>query len=171
MAYILVSLSASLYEAEHPTKFVFSQDRPNWVYTCGVIVVFIFTIFNKLISSQTNAWKWKCIQHHHSPGFFLVWWYRALSHRIAVYHWSAAFFSLHSNLLQQDQPRPTKSVFHVRLLVIGCYFLICGHIGCVILVTLLALIHGLICFLIFPTMMKSSSKTIWFPTGNFQGLD
>lgn len=33
------------------TNFVFRQDRPNRVYTCAVVVVFIFTIFNKPVEN------------------------------------------------------------------------------------------------------------------------
>lgn len=51
-----------------------------------------------------------------------------------------------------------KSVLLVHLSPIGGHFLVCGHIGCVILITLLALIHGFICFLIFSTKTETSSK-------------
>lgn len=52
-----------------------------------------------------------------------------------------------------------KSVFLVTLSPIGCHFLICGYISCIILITLLAFIHGFICFLIFSTETETSSKT------------
>lgn len=52
-----------------------------------------------------------------------------------------------------------KSVLLIHLSPIGGHFLICGYVGCIILITLLAFIHGFICFLIFSTKTEASSKT------------
>lgn len=70
-------------------------------------------------------------------------------------------YLFHPNYTQKQTltNQHNKSVFLMSLSPIGGDFLICGYISCVILITLLAFIHGFICFLIFSTKTETSSKT------------